>query len=752
MHSLPLSLSRVSRRLAIALGLLGLAATALADSVTASATKDVMAKAKFPDTNFGADINLQTSAQGGFEKITYVQFTVSGIPVGATGVSAAVKLRSQTTTGGMPHAVTIHTVTSTTWIEAGVTWNAKPALNAGLTTVSNFTSGSDASWDVTSVVPGNGTYAFAFDSTFVGDTTFTSKEGGVAPTLVVTYTPAAPATVSFNVTDASASEAALDPGTIQVVSSTAAPAGGLVVKYTISGSAQANHDDNPAPDYILSPANSTATSGSITIPAGSTTATLTLTPIQDTLFEGKETAIFTLTPDAAYTVGAPRVAQVVIADNESAPTGNPDHASGQQGGWITPLSGTLPNSECSGMAASRQYPGVVWYHRDGTQNTGDPREKLYAIEVSNATNNGTVIKTIDITAPAGWTGTWKNQQWEDMAEDPDVPGVLWIGDIGNNAVPATRTDVILFKLNEPNPYGAATSQQVSTAYYLRYPGGLAFNAECLFIFEGIPHIIVKESGNPRIYRAPSTSLSTNSGSPTVMELVGTVHNGGGTHSVSAFSSDRKRMVLSTHVALWVFESQSALDPATSTLTPAQALTYIQDLLCTRNPAWSLKHNGGQPDPEAQNGSCEGGCFIGDSYDILLGAEGRQVTFYPRWWYETQPGAFATPPAAPTVNNSAPEVLLFKPSDGSPFSKSGAGSITFQAVASDVDGTVSNVKFYQQLSGGSRTLVGPGTLASGYYSLSWNISAAATGTYTLSADATDNSGAVTTDSVTVTINP
>jgi hypothetical protein len=237
-----------------------------------------------------------------------------------------------------------------------------------------------------------------------------------------------------------------------------------------------------------------------------------------------------------------------------------------------------------------------------------------------------------------------------------------------------------------------------------------------------------------------------------MELVGSPVSGGGNHSVSAFSADRKRMVLATHAAMWVYVSQSGLDPVGSTLTPAQAKTYIQDLLCTRAPAWALKHNGGQPDPELHKGSVEGGSFVGDSYDVLFGAEGKQVVFLPAWWYETQTPPIPAPPSSPSPGNAAPDVFLFKPQNGSTFSKSGAGSITFQAVASDVDGTISNVKFYQKLGSGSRTLVGTGTFANGFYQLSWNITGVATGSYTLSADATDNAGAVTSDSVTITINP
>src|SRR6185369_14318022 len=184
-----------------------------------------------------------------------------------------------------------------------------------LSTVSTHNAGADSSWDVTGHVTGNGTFALALDGTFSGDTTFDSREGTTAPRVVVTYTPpVTPPTVSFNATDFNASEAALDPATIQVVSSAPAPTGGLVVSYTITGTAEANDNSNPAPDYILSPANSSATSGSVTIAAGATTATLTLTPIQDTLFEGKESAIFTLATGTGYTIGVPRTAQVVIAD------------------------------------------------------------------------------------------------------------------------------------------------------------------------------------------------------------------------------------------------------------------------------------------------------------------------------------------------------------------------------------------------------------------------------------------------------
>ena len=173
----------------------GLLAAALLSTSLVGATvngtlnKDVMAKEKFPADNFGSDVQLQASSQTGYSKIIYLQFTVSGIPAGSTGISAQLKLRSQTTGTA---AITAHAVASTSWTEAGLNWGNKPALGASLSTDSSHTSGTDSTWAVGAHVTGNGTFALGLDRTdgvFTGDTTFTSEEGGVAPVLVVTYTP-----------------------------------------------------------------------------------------------------------------------------------------------------------------------------------------------------------------------------------------------------------------------------------------------------------------------------------------------------------------------------------------------------------------------------------------------------------------------------------------------------------------------------------------------------------------------------------
>ncbi len=92
-------------------------------------------------------------------------------------------------------------------------------------------------------------------------------------------------------------------------------------------------------------------------------------------------------------------------------------------------------------------------------------------------------------------------------------------------------------------------------------------------------------------------------------------------------------------------------------------------------------------------------------------------------------------------NTPPTVSITSPSNGATFTA--PASITINATASDSDGTVAQVQFFQ-----GATLLGTDTTAP--YSFSWSNVAA--GSYSLTARATDNSGATTTSiAVNITVN-
>ena len=121
-----------------------------------------------------------------------------------------------------------------------------------------------------------------------------------------TGSPTSP-TVTVSASDPTATEAGPTTGsfTVSRSGSTALP---LTVGYTIGGTATNGSDYQSLPV-------------SVTIPPGSSTVTIVVTPIDDSLGEGNETVVATLAAGAAYMIGAPGSATVTISDND--PTNQP---------------------------------------------------------------------------------------------------------------------------------------------------------------------------------------------------------------------------------------------------------------------------------------------------------------------------------------------------------------------------------------------------------------------------------------------
>ncbi len=107
--------------------------------------------------------------------------------------------------------------------------------------------------------------------------------------------------VTVQATDPDASEAGPDPGTF-TVSRTGDTTLELSVTFARTGTAAAGSDF-----FITS-------GGGVVIPAGQTTAAITVTPFNDPTVEGPETVVLTLTDQASYDIGTPNEATVTIAD------------------------------------------------------------------------------------------------------------------------------------------------------------------------------------------------------------------------------------------------------------------------------------------------------------------------------------------------------------------------------------------------------------------------------------------------------
>ena len=110
-------------------------------------------------------------------------------------------------------------------------------------------------------------------------------------------------TVTVVATDAAAAEAGQDPGTFTITRAGATTAA-LDVQYSVGGSATSGAD------YA-------ALTGAVTIAAGQSSATVTVTPVDDADFEGDETVVADADRQCGVQRGRrPGTATVTIADND----------------------------------------------------------------------------------------------------------------------------------------------------------------------------------------------------------------------------------------------------------------------------------------------------------------------------------------------------------------------------------------------------------------------------------------------------
>ncbi|MEM7151639.1 MAG: cellulase family glycosylhydrolase [Myxococcota bacterium] len=142
--------------------------------------------------------------------------------------------------------------------------------------------------------------------------------------------------------------------------------------------------------------------------------------------------------------------------------------------------------EASGLAASRQSPGVLWTHND----SGDGA-RIFAVDTDGRKPGTFGLAGADAI------------DYEDIA----IAGTdLFVGDIGDNA--EWRDEIAVYRVAEPwvDPAGEAVSLELATTRLrLRYPDR-AHNAETLLADpeSGDLFIVTKEgSGNSRVFRAPA---------------------------------------------------------------------------------------------------------------------------------------------------------------------------------------------------------------------------------------------------------
>lgn len=173
--------------------------TATPHPTTLTTTADAYVNEGAPAQNHGGYTTLNVSLdEFGTEQRAYVRFNLSSIPDGASIQSATFKAYLDSGDGASSVSLTMYRCTST-WTEGGVTWASRPSL-AGGTSIAVGTAAGWYSWNAFNLVIDwlDGVYA-NYGLGIVGPDggagyvrTFSSREGGHAPQLVIKYYPATP--------------------------------------------------------------------------------------------------------------------------------------------------------------------------------------------------------------------------------------------------------------------------------------------------------------------------------------------------------------------------------------------------------------------------------------------------------------------------------------------------------------------------------------------------------------------------------
>lgn len=230
-------------------------------------------------------------------------------------------------------------------------------------------------------------------------------------------------TVTLVASDASGNETPGDGATFTFTRGAGDISGPLTVLYSISGASTAN-----GADFMASP----TLSGSITFAAGSATATITISVIDDTFVEDDETIVLTLIAQNSYRLGSQTTATVTIHDNE--PT-------------VTITASDPTASETPGDT------GTFTFTRSGGPITA-PLGILYTISgASTATGidfGATPALTGIVTIPAGQTSvTITINPSDDTTPETDEMVILIITPQNNYRVGGSGTATVTIIDNEP---------------------------------------------------------------------------------------------------------------------------------------------------------------------------------------------------------------------------------------------------------------------------------------------------------------
>lgn len=210
--------------------------------------------------------------------------------------------------------------------------------------------------------------------------------------------------------------------------------------------------------------------------------------------------------------------------------------------------GDLALDELSGLAVSRQNPGILWTHED----SGGAAD-LYALDVTGAT-----VATLHVEGV-------ENDDWEDLAIGPcDRGWCLVVGDIGTRGT--DRAEFAVLVVEEPLLDGTVELSAAPEVRRFTYPD-VAQDAESLALLpDGTPLLVTKrQDATAGLYQLPVGN--------TQLEWIADVPTGAPEEDLTArataadLSTDGATLLLRTYLHLYEIDLRDATAPGAPAAVP-----------------------------------------------------------------------------------------------------------------------------------------------------------------------------------------
>jgi hypothetical protein len=234
----------------------------------------------------------------------------------------------------------------------------------------------------------------------------------------------------------------------------------------------------------------------------------------------------------------------------------------------------------SGIAASRQHPGVIYFQEDA-----GGRARFFALDPTGKTLGEYVLTDA------------ANVDWEDIAVGPSPAGkgqFVFLGDFGDNAARMgrgpTRTQIQVYRVPEPDNEASATQPAAPPARAASQPGPHAIadwqmlrftypdgahDAETLMVDPVTSDflIVTKESnGNSGVYRAAG---NTPADKPTVLEKIASIQFAASGQGAQASAGDMSptgdRVIIRTYTAILIWAREPGPNLAATFAKPPKSL-------------------------------------------------------------------------------------------------------------------------------------------------------------------------------------